>query len=278
MNTILVATDFSATAKNAADYALALGKQLKASKLILYNAYQAIVLGDAMASTTIVLNDIELEEEMSNKGLEAERKRLALLSTPDISIETFNAYHSLVGNIQEVCTQKGIDLIVMGISGSSALAETLIGSNTLSVSKHTKVPLIIVPPDANFKPIEKVLLTCDYTDVSNTLPVEVMTSFLISTAAELHVLHVEKNDKDYSNETVFESVALETLLGQFNPAYHFMNNNNFAEAVNSFAEENDISIVAVLPKKHHLLDSLLHKSHTKILAFHSHIPLLVVHE
>ena len=39
MRTILVPTDFSATAQNSAFYALGLAKELGASKLVLYNAY-----------------------------------------------------------------------------------------------------------------------------------------------------------------------------------------------------------------------------------------------
>ncbi len=277
MNTILVPTDFSNTAYNAARYGLLLAKQLGAGKLVLYNAYQTPVIGDAMAST-VALIDFDTYQQVSKNGLEAQKEELEGLDIEGVEIDTLSVFNFLVGGIDDVCKDVEADLIVMGITGASGIEETFIGSNTISVAKHTKVPVIIVPANASFTSIKKVLLTCDFKDVSSSLPTDAIASFLKDSRAELHVLHVEKADKTHSNEAVFETVPLETLLGQFNPQYHFVSCGNFAEGVDSFAIANEIDIVIVLPKKHGILDSLFHKSHTKALAFHSHIPLVVIHD
>ncbi|MCU0321134.1 MAG: universal stress protein [Chitinophagaceae bacterium] len=48
--------------------------------------------------------------------------------------------------------------------------------------------------------------------------------------------------------------------------------------INEFADANSTDIVIVIPQKHGLFESIFTKSHTKQLAFHSHIPIMVVHD
>lgn len=60
MKNILVPTDFSATAQNAARYALQLAGQLGAPKVILYNAYQAPLMIDPMVPAVQLLDEEQL--------------------------------------------------------------------------------------------------------------------------------------------------------------------------------------------------------------------------
>jgi hypothetical protein len=39
-----------------------------------------------------------------------------------------------------------------------------------------------------------------------------------------------------------------------------------------------VDLIITIPKKMGWFDSLFRRSHTKMLAFHSHVPLMVVHE
>jgi nucleotide-binding universal stress UspA family protein len=44
-----------------------------------------------------------------------------------------------------------------------------------------------------------------------------------------------------------------------------------------FAEGNELDMLIVLPKRHGLIDSLMHRSHTKQLVLHSHVPVMALH-
>ncbi len=276
MYSILVPVDFSVTAKNAAHYAIEFAKEIGCKRIVLYHTYQTNIVADPMASALAVLT-LESAKEDAEKALEQLKIELQKIAGGEIVLETFSEYGILSSNIKDAGINNNAAYIIMGITGGGALEETLIGSNTIAVTKHSSIPVIIVPAKATFSKINNVLLACDFKDTSNTLPTDSIIHFLQQTKAELHVLHVEKNEGDFSSDTVFESVALETLLGDFNPQYHFINNKNFTDAVNQFSVENKIDLAIVLPKKHNLLDSLLHKSHTKSLAFHSTIPLMAIH-
>jgi hypothetical protein len=73
-------------------------------------------------------------------------------------------------------------------------------------------------------------------------------------------------------------MILDRLLKEFSPTYHFIENESFTAGINLFSEKNHIDLIITMPKKHGFFDSLFKKSHTKKLAFHSHLPLMVMHD
>ncbi|TSA58964.1 MAG: hypothetical protein D4R41_03385 [Sediminibacterium sp.] len=276
MKTILVPIDFSATATNASNYALALAKQYGINRIVLYNAYQAPVSVDPMVPTVQLL-DIDLMKKSSQEGLTQAKKALEQLGSKDIQIDTFSEYNILTGGINELCAAVSADIVVMGITGGGAVTETLIGSNAVSVSQHSKLPVIIVPPNSVFEKINKLVLACDFEQVEETTPMKPLTKLLEITGAELHVLHVNTPSKHVIDHS-FENMILDRLLKEFSPTYHFIENESFTAGINSFSEKNKIDLIITMPKKHGFFDSLFKKSHTKKLAFHSHLPLMVMHD
>src|SRR4051812_37144267 len=167
MKTILVPVDYSETAKNAAFYALNLAKQLEADKIILYNAFQPPVPADPVGITTdgnfntIGLYDVEGLTESNKVQLDNLRREISDTYDIGIVVEAVSEYNTLRDGIIDICKSQDVAMIVMGISEADGLTETLISSNSLDVAKHTTTPVIIVPHEATYKPIQQVLFTCD---------------------------------------------------------------------------------------------------------------------
>lgn len=277
MKKILVPTDFSPVAKNAAMYAFKLAEQLGAEEVLLYHAYQAPVNIDPMVPT-VVMPDIDTLKESSEKALQHFKSVVCPFCSSHIKVATLAKYDNLVNGLDEVCHEAGVGLIVMGVTGSSLLEEKLIGTNALSVAENGTVPVIIVPPKATFTRIEEVMLACDFKKVVETTPVQPIKNILDATGAKLFVLHVDHENKNWSADTPFESLMLDTLLYGYQPVYHFENNKNFVEAVNNVAQERMIDLIITIPKKHGLFEGLFKVSATKKLAYHSHVPMMVIHE
>jgi len=276
MKTILVPTDFSNTARNAAKYALALGSQIKASRIVLYNAFQAPISVDPMVPTVQLL-DMDLMKKSSEEGLAQFKAELKADHFGDIEMDTFSEYNVLTGGINDLAIAVAADFIVMGITGGGAVTETLIGSNAVSVSLHSTIPVIIVPPEASFQKINHVLLACDFKQVLETTPVKPLKLLLENTGAALHILHVNTS-AEKAVDVSFESMVLDSLLKTNSPQYHFVENESFTDGINQFADSNNIDLIITIPKKHGFFDNIFKKSHTKRLAFHSHLPLMVMHD
>jgi nucleotide-binding universal stress UspA family protein len=279
MDTLLLPTDFSSTALNAGKYALQLAAQLGAGKLVIYHSYEIPVTIDPMTPGLQML-DVEALKEDSEKALEAFRSRLAEFAG-NIQLDTLNEYGSIADGLDDVCKKTQAGLIVMGITGGGIIEEKLIGSNTVSVANHTSVPVIIVPATATFTKVEEIMLTSDFDKSDETVPVELVRKIIHETKAKLFVFNIEEEvdeyATDYPGSELQESYALHKLLHDLDPEFHFSENTNFTEAVNEFAAEYQIDLIITIPKKHGFFGSLFSESHTKKLAFHSKVPVMVIH-
>lgn len=277
MHTLLLPTDFSETAKNAALYAVSFAKQLGVKKIVVYNAYQQPIVTDTTIAPVELIDFNELKK-ISAAGLEHFKEIVAGYQPGEIQIETVSEFAVLTSDINDICKQYNIDIVVMGVTGGGKLDETLIGSSAVDVAKQVTVPVIIVPPGGVFTTIKKVVFACDFKKVVESTPVKAIKQLLDETKAKLLVLNIDHDNKHFSAETPFESLLLDTLLYGYEPEYHFVDSTDFIEAIDGFAKEKEADLIITIPKKHGFFEKLFKESHTKQLAFHSHIPLMVIHE
>ncbi len=278
MKTILFPTDFSTTAKNAAIYALGLAKQIGASKVVLYNAYEAIMPSMSIDPTvpSIMPIDIEAYKNISETGLSTFANELSHYCDDTIAIEKLCNLNTLVSGVSEAVNLTGASLVVMGITGGNALEENIIGSNTVDVAKQITVPMIIVPPNTIFKTIEEITLAVDLKKVATTTPVAPLKQLLDLIKAKFFVLHVNDGEEDADKDEQMRT--LNSLLQGYHPEYFFVNNISFIDGINDFVDSKNVDLLVTIPKKHGWFETLFKRSHTKLLAFHSHVPLMVVHD
>lgn len=279
MQTILVPTDFSSTSKNAALYALQLAENMKAERVLFYHTFELPVSVDPMMPT-LQMFSLEDVRKVSEAGLENFVTNIRETYSATIPVDSLCEFNSLTEGIQDVVVRENAELIIMGITGGGKVDEVLIGSNTTSVAKHTNVPVIIVPAECRYAPVEEVMLACDYKQVMENTPVHIIADFLDKTRAKLFVVNVSSDKDPLPEEASFEGLILDTLLQErgHKPEYHFVEAEDFSEAINYFAAENEIDMIIAIPKKHGWFDGLFRRNHTKMLAFHSHVPLMIVHD
>jgi len=75
-----------------------------------------------------------------------------------------------------------------------------------------------------------------------------------------------------------QSVLLETLLSDLRPKYHFLEHIDIEDAINEFAEKNNLDLVISIPKQHKLVEKIFRKSSTRQLVYESHVPVMCIHE
>ena len=111
-----------------------------------------------------------------------------------------------------------------------------------------------------------------------TTPAAAILEMVNTFNAELHVLNVDYHDKHFKPDTPEQSVLLHTLLESAKPVYHFIEHRDVEDGINEFADKNNLDLLITIPKKHKLLEGLFHRSSTKELIVHSHVPVMCVHE
>ncbi len=272
MKTILVPTDFSPAALNAANYAADMALAINASLLLLH-----IYEMPASFSEVPIVMDIENMRQIAEKDITEVKRQLLQKRNGKINIETEVSIGSFFYELKTVCERVQPYAVVMGSQGKSAADLFLFGSHAVHAMKHLAWPLITVPPAVHFSSIKKIGFACDFDHVLDRTPVDEIKLLVTDFKAELHVLNTGKKET-YNPEIVFESGMLQELLANLKPDYHLISNENTDEGIMDFADKNHIDLLVVLPKRHNLLDKIIHKSHTKQLVLHSHVPVMALHQ
>ena len=186
---------------------------------------------------------------------------------------------SLTDSLERYVRHHGIDLIVMGITGATRLEQIFMGSNALNVVNLAVCPVIIVPPKAEFRPIKKVLFASDLKEVSTTVPFAPIKSVLNNFNPTVLVVNVDTDHYvEVTEEYKSQRTILESKLQEYNPEFYFIRMYDFQDSISSFAADRNVDLILTIPKKHHFLTGFFKTSHTKKLAYHSHVPILAIHE
>ena len=75
-----------------------------------------------------------------------------------------------------------------------------------------------------------------------------------------------------------EKQELKTLFADYRPEFYFMRLYDVDEALNLFAETRNIDMIILIQKDHSFIKKFFKGDRTKKLAYHSQVPILVVHE
>ncbi len=285
MKTIIVTTDFSSTALNAAEYATNMALGIHANLLllhvfqtpVLYSKVPLTVSGESIMQVATNEEHIKIEAE---KGLEQLKNELTKKTGGKIDIETEMRFGVFYDELKTLCKRIQPYAVIMGSQGTTATERLFFGGHTVFAMKHLKWPIITVPPDAKYSSVQKIVLACDFDEVIDVIdlaPIDEIKKMVHDMNAELHILNIGKK-KIFNPDLVFDSGLLKEKLAELNPVFHFISTDDTDEGIIEFTEKNKIDLLIILPKRHDLLDKLIHKSHTKQLVLHSHVPVMALHQ
>jgi len=261
MQTVIVPVDFSQASLNAAQYATKLLAGSYNTNVILYHMYE---------------NDRD-EEEVNGRLINLKDE---LSKDCPLRIETIAVFgEHLINEVERVIHHRHASLVVMGITGKTALEQTFMGSNALKLVDQNVVPVLIIPPDAHFNGVKNVALTSDFRDVRITTPTVPIKSVLDLFRPALHVVNVDSSHYvSITAEYQKEKAIMQQMFGEYNPEFYFIGMNDFLDAIERFTQDKNIDILITIPRQHSLLEKIFKGHHTKKLVYHSHVPILAVHE
>ena len=272
MKKTLVATDFSLAAGNAITYAADMALSVNAQLTLLHVVQTPIGFSDM--PLVMGLEDIMRSAETDMQQLKEE---LLLRTAGKIIIETEVGMGGFFEELKTVSERVKPYAVVMGSQGKTAAEHILFGSHAVYTVKHLAWPVITVPPTAAFTAVKKIGLASDLTKVVKTTPFAEIKMLVHDFNAELHILNIGKKEV-FDADIVFESGLMQEMTLALKPTFHFIDNENTDEGIMDFAEKNQIDLLIVLPHHHNLLTGIFHKSHTKQLVLHSHVPVISIHQ
>lgn len=266
---VLIPTDFSDNALNAAIYAVRLFGE-EGNTFTLLHAYR-MPHGTAGA----MWNVAEMLAHDAKEDLGEFHKQL-LNALPDMKPEfELCCEHGDLPNVVNRFKADPVppDLVVMGTQGASGLKETLFGSNTASVIKTQGLPVLAVPEKAIYRSPKRILLADDGGPTDKPALKVLMD---IARWSHSEVMIVRVVNEEVGTEDTGTSTALDDVLGAIPRSHHYLSGDNVEKALNDMADQNDVDLVVVMHRQRGLFDQFFKPSISTKWVMHTHIPMLVL--
>ncbi len=272
MQTILLPTDFSANARNAVKYAIRFfGAD---NHFILLNTWQA-----PYTPPEVLISVEDILMKASKDGLEKESAAAQKIQGAEkTKFETISEFGNLVDILNEVVREKKVEFVVMGTQGASGLREAMLGSNTASAAKSLSCPLLIVPARAEFKSLKKFVFAADYKQIEKQDSLAVLVNLAKTQNSEITILNVLDKGKITNVKQGYEGLKIEHLLAGVKHNFSFIEDDDKAAGIDEYLHTNNPDLLVILERKTDFFKSIFQRSITKQMAFHTHVPMLVLHE
>lgn len=269
MKTIIVATDFSKEANNAAIYASQFAADT-AAKIILFHLYHVSIHalnGRVQSSSMDELNTT------SRKKLVDAAKKLS----EDYKIEVVPVWKTgnFLDELENVIESNQADIVVMGMI-SDSIEQDLLGNTTTAALQTLKFPILAVPLHAVYKGLNTILFACDITRGVHKTILEKVKDIALKLGATIELFHVSKKINQIENQQNDGGVAAHFADGLHGTKYYYKNVASTAiiQAIQQEVTQINADLLIMVPYKYGFWDSMVHRSKTRMMASRSEIPLL----
>ena len=285
MKSILLPTDFSPAADNAATYAVELARQLNSTINLAYVADQSL-LAESEGGSLVYQGGANQVVTPSVRHL---HQKLSLLSRclqdksegkigVDYLVRSGHPEEEIV-NMSAIMDPA---LIIMGTRQEKEGFNRLDGSVTAHTIEHAKVPVLAIPQNVQFEPVKKILYASYFDSRDKDALLRILRMFY---PEEIHLQVVYFfDDKGISfSKEIYRSIEQE-LKDHIAPNYQLANvdievveSSNAVEALNKMAEEESFQWMVSMTHKRTEMTRITDPSFTKELMFLAKTPLLAFH-
>lgn len=269
MQKILVPTDFSPVADNALNYAIEIAAKFE-SELLLYHVYTFHRKVDFNP-------DFPKDQQPYVKKIERQmnftkQKFMAKIKQKGLTIQTKVEENNIVSLFDRKLKEHSISLIIMGSKGASGLEKVIFGSVAATALELAKVPILVIPPNHSFRPMERIVFATDLKEISKSV-LSPIQKLALKLGAKITILNVNTGtDKDTDGERTVSLEGVETTSQEI-PMSKSIN-----DSINEFVDKNKFGIMCMVRRKKGFFESLFKKSVSKSQVYNNTIPLLVVPE
>lgn len=265
---VLVPTDFSANALNAVYYALDLAKASDYQVKLFHATHPAYPM-----SMYAGFEDMEAYEEKANASMN--KLILSLESAyPDLKITGEVQLGLALEAIIDRAQKTDIQMLIMGTTGHSSLAEQIFGSISSRVAQQVNTPLMLIPPGISFQPYQNIMVAMEQgTDTPELL--STVGAIANRFNALIHQVHVENPKPTAKPQRVLLANA---GWGNLDFSEETVINESVPQGLKEYTNNHPVDMICLSVKSRGLLERFVHKSVTKQMVLSADHPLLIFHE
>jgi nucleotide-binding universal stress UspA family protein len=276
VKTIIACTDFSPIADNAVSYAAALASATHARLLLYHHFTYPIPASDLPGYNP----GIFVDEAAAGYEARLREVKKALLGRYQIEVDYVVRSFDLNLDLETLFKNEEGSLVVMGLKGQSALVSALFGSVAISAIRRAKLPLLLIPEEAVFHPLKKILFPFDDQTIASTAILQPLCDLATNFDAYIEVITLFDLEKTPTlapkHALSAPKIKLDDILSGIRHGFTYENEDVVSNGILYEAARSSANLVAMIPHHRSFLVSLLNQSHTQQIAASIDLPLLVL--
>jgi len=267
MKKIIIASDYSVQADNAADFAGAMAAE-QGHELILFNYSEISIHAlNARVSSSVIDDMLQMYQTNLSEAARALNNKYNVKVTPHLA--TGNFYEGLVACID----QWGADMVVMGMADKS-IEQDLLGNVTTFTIHKLPFPVLAIPVTAHYQGIHKILFACDMEKGVDNEVLENVHAIAAAFGAAVEVFYVNDNVEALPEMEAAEHAAIDKTFTGIDYYYKNIHSVKIIDAIQHEINETNADLLIMAPYKYRFWDGVVHRSKTRMMASGNNVPLL----
>ncbi|TDU34473.1 nucleotide-binding universal stress UspA family protein [Gelidibacter sediminis] len=274
---ILLLTDFSRTALNAARYALDLYKDRQCTFYFLNTYHEDSYSIEGYS----YLHSGQRSFDVQKPHTEEQFKKLVQIlrlhdPNPIHEYYTIAANNTLVRGVNDVISKNDIDIVIMGAKGVTSSRTVIFGMNTIDVMENiTACPVLAIPEDVRLLAPKEIVFPTDFRIPFKRRELKYLINITQLHHSTIRVLYV-KETAQLNKEQLQHKALLTALFKDIEHSFHEVESASVHEGINAFIDSRDSDIVAFIHQKKTFFSRLLSKPLVQELGYQSRVPVLVL--
>src|SRR6185437_2859626 len=258
MRSIVVPVNFAPNAASAARYAADIALAIGANLHLIY----VMQIPASVSELPLPESVFDTMRDSGYELLTDFQTKLTKRTGGKVGIATDLEIGGTEAKIESYCKQIKPFMVIMGASGDT-LANVINGSTTVRAIRHLPYPVLVIPGDAKFEAIKKIVVACDKEDIDSGMPDNMTFLKELSELlkARLVVVHVLTDSEESSAEAIEEYNVWKKGVAAFHPEMHFVRRPRVEDGINDYLASHEADWLMVFPKSHSVLE--FHKSRTR---------------
>jgi nucleotide-binding universal stress UspA family protein len=268
MAKIIVVTNFSASSRNALEYACE----------FLHNPATSVLLLNIFSFPASVAIDAIVIAAMSETLANDERKlqqeyEWVKNNYPEINIKAEMVTGVFIDELYSKAVEENTSLIILGADGryNELLAWDV---NIVDAFIDLNIPILVIPSTISYKPIKRIAFAVNYYRKNLQMPVAMIKRLVNFTKAQLYVINVVAPTEVIDEAAKSYKQVVKDDLAELSPVYFEPEFKNIFTAIDKFTAEENIDMLLVIPTRHGLWHKVFQQDHTTGIVNLNHLPVL----
>jgi nucleotide-binding universal stress UspA family protein len=261
MKSILVPIGSNEQAANTLQYAIDFAEIVKA-KIYITQIYGVTKVAGSLKKIDAILQ-IDSDKELQDVLSKVDKKNIEIISK---SIKG----HDIINSIDRISKQLDIDLIISSAKNISVNKKVYLGKVAGGIIKNTDLPILIIPSNYSFNPINKVLMAVKSGILKSENILNPIKTILQNFNAKLNLLQVN------TPTAKVEDLMIDEKLNELKNSIVVTENATIFQGVLQHLSSHNPDMLCVIRRKRGFFKKLWEQNRVKKADFESRIPLLVL--